>query len=103
MNDDIRVGTIIEALPAEGLRKPSLLLHIDFGSDLGVKRSCAQLTVHYTPESLVGKQVAAWVGTPPKQIGKYMSECLVLGFPDENGEPVLGLPTRPVPNGGRLF
>ena len=103
MNVDIRVGTVVQAAPAEGLRKPSIRLHIDFGEELGTLRSCAQLTAHYTPDELVGRQVAAWVGTEPKQIGRYMSECLVLGFPGEDGEPVLVHPTRPVPNGGQLF
>jgi tRNA-binding protein len=102
VNDDIRVGTVTQAAPAEGLRKPSIRLHIDFGS-LGTLRSCAQLTRHYAPEELVGRQVAAWISDEPKQIGKYMSECLVLGFPDTDGEPILVVPTSPVPNGGRLF
>ncbi|MEM8883807.1 MAG: tRNA-binding protein [Planctomycetota bacterium] len=103
MNADIRVGTIVKAAPAEGLRKPSLRLHIDFGDELGIKRSCAQLTAHYAPGELIGRQVAAWVGTEPKQIGPYMSECLVLGFPGDDGEPVLVMPTKRVPNGGQLY
>ena len=103
MNDDIRVGTVVEATPAEGLRKPSIRLHIDFGPTIGVLRSCAQLTAHYAPAELVGVQVAAWISGKPKQIGKYLSECLVLGFPDPDGEPVLVGPGRRVPDGGRLF
>jgi len=103
VNDDIRVGTVREAFVAEGLRKPALRLHIDFGAKLGVLRSCAQLTAHYRPEDLIGRQVAAWIGTSPRQIGKYMSECLVLAFPGEDGEPVLVVPEREVPDGGSLY
>src|SRR3954452_20386091 len=100
---DIRVGTIRTAQPLEGARKPALRLEIDFGPEIGVKKSSAQLTVHYTPEALVGRQVAAVVNFPPRQIGKFMSEVLTLGFPDENGEVVLFSPDRSVPNGARLF
>ncbi len=100
---DIRAGTVIEAKPFVGARKPALQLWIDFGPEIGVKKSSAQITKHYTPEALVGKQVAAVVNFPPRQIGKFMSEVLTLGFPDENGEVVLIAPTLPVPNGGRLF
>jgi tRNA-binding protein len=103
VNEDIRVGTVVEAFVAEGLRMPALRLHIDFGKEIGLKRSCAQLTAHYMPEELVGRQVAAWVGTKPRQIGRYMSECLVLAFPGEDGEPVLVVPERSVPDGGRLY
>ena len=100
---DIRVGTIRAAQPLEGARKPALRLEIDFGPEIGVKKSSAQLTVHYTPEQLVGRQVAAVVNFPPRQIGKFMSEVLTLGFPDGAGAVVLVVPDQPVPNGGKLF
>lgn len=99
---DIRVGTILEAAPLEGLRKPALRLSIDFGPEIGVRKSSAQIT-HYPPESLVGRQVAAVVNFPPRQIGKFMSEVLTLGFPDGNGSVVLIAPDKTVPNGGKLF
>src|SRR6202048_2717230 len=86
---DIRVGTILEAAPLEGARKPALRLSIDFGPEIGVKKSSAQLTVHYTSQSLVGRQVAAVVNFPPRQIGKFISEVLTLGFPDGDGSGVL--------------
>jgi len=100
---DIRVGTIRAARPLEGARKPSIRLEIDFGPDIGVKNSSAQLTVRYTPEALVGRQVAAVVNFPPRQIGKFMSEVLTLGFPDRDGAVVLVVPDKAVPNGGKLF
>ena len=100
---DIRVGTIVEAAPYPEARKPAYKLAVDFGPAIGVKRSSAQLTVHYTPDQLVGRQVAAVVNFPPKQIGKFVSEVLVLGFPDANGNVVLIAPDKPVENGGRLF
>jgi tRNA-binding protein len=100
---DIRVGTIIEAQPYPEARKPSIKLVIDFGADIGIKKSSAQIAKHYTPAVLVGRQVAAVVNFPPRQIGKFMSEVLTLGFPDEEGGVVLIAPTLPVPNGGKLF
>jgi tRNA-binding protein len=100
---DIRVGTILEAAPLEGARKPAYRLQIDFGPGIGVRKSSAQITVHYTPETLVGRQVAAVVNFPPRQIGRFMSEVLTLGFPDADGAVVLIAPTKPVPDGGRLF
>ncbi|MFN0194937.1 MAG: tRNA-binding protein [Aestuariivirga sp.] len=100
---DIRVGTIVEVLPFPEARKPAYKLKIDFGDKIGIKKSSAQLTVHYTPETLLGRQVAAVVNFPPRQIGPFMSEVLTLGFPDDNGGVVLIGPTLAVPNGGKLF
>ncbi|HSO42386.1 MAG TPA: tRNA-binding protein [Rhodospirillales bacterium] len=100
---DIRVGTVVRAEPYPGTRKPALKLWVEFGPGIGVKRSSAQITRHYRPEALVGQRVAAVVNFPPRQIGTFVSEVLVLGFPDEDGEVVLIAPTRPVPNGGRLY
>jgi tRNA-binding protein len=100
---DVRVGTIVAAEPAVGVRKPSIKLRIDFGPEIGMKTSSAQITRHYTPEALIGRQVAAVVNFPPRQIGKIMSEVLTLGFPDADGEVVLISPESPVPNGGRLY
>jgi tRNA-binding protein len=100
---DIRVGTVLVAEPLAGAKKPAVRLEIDFGPEVGVKKSSAQITKHYTPDALVGRQVAAVVNFPPRQIGKMMSEVLTLGFPDADGEVVLIMPERAVPNGGRLF
>jgi tRNA-binding protein len=100
---DIRVGTIVEAEPYPEARKPAIKLKIDFGPGVGVKRSSAQITVHYKIEELVGRQVAAVVNFPPRQIGKFMSEVLTLGFPDGNGAVVMFAPDLRVPNGVRLF
>jgi len=100
---DIRVGRVIRAEPYPEARKPAIKLWVDFGGDLGVRQSSAQLTVHYSPEALVGRQVMAVVNFPPRQIGKFMSEILVLGVPDENGAVVLLSPDLDVPKGGRLF
>jgi len=100
---DIRVGTVREAVEPEGLRRPAYLLRIDFGAELGVLRSSARLTRNCRPADLVGRQVAAVVNFAPRQVGKHMSECLVLAFPDEEGEPVLVRPSRAVPDGGRLW
>ncbi|CAO4171029.1 tRNA-binding protein [Methylorubrum populi] len=100
---DIRIGTVVSAEPFPEARKPALKLVIDFGPGLGRKRSSAQITEHYTPEKLVGRQVAAVVNFPPRQIGKVLSEVLTLGFADAAGAVVLFAPDRPVPDGSRLF
>ncbi|MFO1112778.1 MAG: tRNA-binding protein [Rhodospirillales bacterium] len=100
---DIRVGTVVRAEPNASARKPAITLWIDLGPGLGQKKSSAQLTRHYTPAGLIGRQVGAVVNFPPRQIGKVLSEVLVLGFPDADGEVVLIAPDLPVPDGGRLY
>jgi tRNA-binding protein len=100
---EIRVGTIVDAQAFPEARKPAFKLMIDFGAELGTRRSSAQLTVHYRADQLIGRQVCAVVNFPPRQIGPFMSEVLTLGLPDENGEVVLVKPDFRVPNGGKLF
>jgi tRNA-binding protein len=100
---DIRVGTIVSAEDFPQARKPALKLLIDFGPLIGRKKSSAQITRHYRPDTLVGRQVAAVINFPPRQIGPFLSEVLTLGFPDADGEVVLVAPSQPVPDGGRLF
>ncbi len=100
---DIRVGTIVAAEPFPEARKPAYKLKIDFGPAIGVKKSSAQIVSRYALEELPGRQVAAVVNFPPRQIGKFMSEVLTLGFADEEGEVILFAPDRAVPNGSRLF
>jgi tRNA-binding protein len=100
---DIRVGTITDAQPFPEARKPAVKLVIDFGPEIGVKKSSAQLTVHYKSDQLIGRQVCAVVNFPPRQIGPFMSEVLTLGMPDGDGSVVLVKPDFKVPNGGKLF
>ena len=100
---DIRIGRILSATPFPEARKPAIKLLIDFGPALGHKRSSAQLTDHYTPQALEGRLVAAVVNFPPRQVGKFMSEVLTLGFPDEQGAVVLFSPDHDVPLGAKLF
>lgn len=103
MKVDIRVGVVLRAEPFPEARKPAIKLWVDFGPEVGEKKTSAQLTVHYTPESLVGRRVVGVVNFPPRQIGKFMSEVLVLGVPDEAGAVVLLAPDKDVPVGGRMF
>jgi tRNA-binding protein len=100
---DVRVGTIVSAEPFPEARKPAIKLVIDFGPTIGRKKSSAQITRHYETEALIGRQVAAVVNFPARQIGKFLSEVLTLGFPDGEGEVVLFAPDQAVPDGGRLF
>lgn len=100
---DIRVGRILRAEPFPEARRPAIKLWLDFGAEVGERKSSAQITRHYAPETLIGKQVLAVVNFPPRQIGRFMSEVLVLGLPDPEGEVVLIGPDRPVPDGGRMY
>lgn len=100
---DIRVGQVVRAEPFPEARQPAIKLWIDFGPEIGERKTSAQLTAHYTPEALVGTRVLAVVNFPPKQIGPFMSECLTLGVPDADGEVVLVRPDAEVPLGGRLY
>ena len=100
---EIRVGTIVSAEEKNNLRKPSIILKIDFGEEIGLKKSSAQLKSNYDAEKLISKQVAAVINFPPKQIGKHISEVLVLGFPDSNDEPILVSPDLKIKNGSRLY
>jgi tRNA-binding protein len=99
----VRVGTIIDAQPFPEARKPAFKLWLDFGSEIGVKKSSAQITLHYAADQLIGRQVIAVLNFPPRQIGSFLSEVLVLGVPDENGAVVLLKPDFKVPDGGRMF
>jgi len=100
---DIRVGTIVSVDDFPEARKPAYKLVIDFGAEIGIKKSSAQITKHYTKEDLIGRQVVGVVNFPPKQIGPYISEVLTLGLPDENGDVILLAPTKNVPKGGKMF
>jgi len=100
---DIRVGTVIKAEVNTSLKKPSIILLIDFGREIGIKKSSAQITTNYNSENIINKQVAAVINFKPKKIGNLLSEVLVLGFPDNNEEPILFSPDKKVKNGGRLF
>lgn len=99
----IRIGTIVKAEPFPEARKPAIKMQIDFGDDIGIKKSSAQITAHYVPETLIGRQVMAVVNFPPRQIGPMMSEVLTLGFADKTGDIVLARPDKAVPNGARLI
>lgn len=99
---DVRVGTVVRAEPFPEARNPAIKMWVDFGDEIGERKTSAQVTVHYTPDDLIGRQVMAVVNFPPRQIGKFMSEILVLGFPDAQGAIVLATPDQQVPNGGRM-
>lgn len=103
LNVELRVGRIVDAVPFPEARKPAYILHVDFGPEIGVKKSSAQITEHYTPESLTGRTVVAVVNFPPKQIGPIRSECLVTGFHDANDAVVLCVPDQEVPLGTKLL
>ena len=100
---DVRVGTVIDAQPYPEARVPAVKLWIDFGEEIGVKKTSAQITKHYTVEGIMNRKVCAVVNFPPRQIGKFMSEVLTLGMPDSDGDVVLVVPDKNVPNGGRLY
>ena len=100
---EIRVGTVVDAQPFPEARKPAIKLWVDFGGTLGVRKTSAQITKHYKPDRLIGRQVVAVVNFPPRQIGPFMSEVLVLGVPDDTGDVVLLRPDLKVPDGGRMF
>ena len=100
---DLRAGTVVKSEPFEGARKPALKIWVDFGPAIGIKKSSAQIIQHYKPEELIGKQVICVTNFPPKQIGNFISEVLVTGFPDENGHVVLSSIDKPVSNGVKLF
>lgn len=99
---DVRVGTVVRAEPFPEARNPAIKIWVDFGDEIGERKTSAQVTVHYTPDDLIGRQVMAVVNFPPRQIGKFMSEILILGFPDAQGAIVLATPDQQVPNGGRM-
>jgi tRNA-binding protein len=100
---EVRVGTVVDAQPFPEAKKPAIRLWVDFGGELGVKPSSAQLTVHYSPDRLIGRQVVAVVNFPPRRVAGFESEVLVLGLPDENGAVVLLRPDFKVPDGGRMY
>ncbi len=100
---ELRVGTVINVEEFPEARKPAWKITADFGKEIGIRKTSAQITVHYSPENLIGRQIVGVVNFPPKQIGPVRSEFLLTGFPDENGDVVIAVPERPVPNGGKLY